>query len=175
MSTKKNKTFPIVITSIIIMIIIYLFATVEQPYITCSKSTTNDLDIRVTEDINVTIDGNKIREIDLTKAIVLPSNYLEDDIHLNSIKFSLKKHYEYLNKDVINYSLKDDRVVVNVLVDDDETLVLNNIEFFENGDKLEMKINSNTRSSDVVTLSVGDKYTEGELITRMKNNGYVCK
>ena len=99
----------------------------------------------------------------------------EDDIHLNSIKFSLKKHYEYLNKDVINYSLKDDRVIVNVLVDEDETLVLNNIEFFENGDKLEMKINSNTRSSDVVTLSVGDKYTEGELITRMKNNGYVCK
>jgi hypothetical protein len=38
-----------------------------------------------------------------------------------------------------------------------------------------MKINSNTRSSDVVTLSVGDKYTEGELITIMKNNGYVCK
>ena len=171
MSTKKNKTFPIVITSIIIMIIIYLFATVEQPYITCSKSTTNDLDIRVIEDINVTIDGNKIEEIDLTKAIVLPSNYLEDDIHLNSIKFSLKKHYEYF----VNYSVKDDRVVVNVLVDEDETLVLNNIEFFENDDKLEMKINSNTRSSDVVTLSVGDKYTEGELITRMKNNGYVCK
>ena len=51
MSTKKNKTFPIVITSIIIMIIIYLFATVEQPYIACSKSTTNDLNIRVAEEI----------------------------------------------------------------------------------------------------------------------------
>ena len=113
--------------------------------------------------------------MDLTKIIVLPSNYLEDDIHLNSIKFSLKKHYEYLDKDVVNYSVKDDRIVVNVLVDEDETIVLNNIEFFENDDKLEMKINSNTRSSDVVTLSVGDKYTEGEFITRMKNNGYVCK
>ena len=114
-------------------------------------------------------------EMDLTKIIVLPSNYLEDDIHLNSIKFSLKKHYEYLDKDVVNYSVKDDRIVVNVLVDEDETIVLNNIEFFENDNKLEMKINSNTRSSDVVTLSVGDKYTEGEFITRMKNNGYVCK
>ena len=175
MSTKKNKTFPIVITSIIIMIIIYLFATVEQPYITCSKSTTNDLNIRVAEEISATIDGNKIIEMNLTKIIVLPSNYLEDDIHLNSIKFSLKKHYEYLDKDVVNYSVKDDRIVVNVLVDEDETIVLNNIEFFENDGKLEMKINSNTRSSDVVTLSIGDKYTEGEFITRMKNNGYVCK
>ena len=42
------------------MIIIYLFATVEQPYIACSKSTTNDLDIIVAEDISATIDGNKI-------------------------------------------------------------------------------------------------------------------
>ena len=75
-----------------IMIIIYLFATVEQPYITCSKTITNDLDIRIVEDINATIDGNKISEINLTKTIVLPSKYLEDDIHLNSIKFSLKKH-----------------------------------------------------------------------------------
>ena len=174
MSTKKNKTFPIVITSIIIMIIIYLFATVEQPYITCSKSTTNDLDIRGTEDINVTIDGNKIGEIDLTKAIVLPSNYLEDDIHLNSIKFSLKKHYEYLGEDKVTYTIMDDRIVLNVKVSDDETLVFNNIEFFEN-DVLEVRINSNTRSSDVVTLSIGDKYTEGELMSRMKNNSYVCK
>ena len=175
MVNKKNRTFPIVITSLIIMIIIYLFATVEQPYIVCSKTTLNDLEIRVVEEVNATIDGNKISEIDLTKTIVLPSKYLEDDIHLNSIKFSLKKHYEYLGKDVVNYSIKDDRLVVNILVDEDETLVLNNIEFFENDDTLEMKINSNTRSSDVVTLSVGDKYTEGELITRMKNNGYVCK
>ena len=175
MSTKKNKTFPIVITSIIIMIIIYLFATVEQPYITCSKSTIDNLDIRVVEEISTTIDGNKIKEIGLTKTIVLPSKYLEDDIHLNSIKFSLKKHYEYLDKDVLDYFVEDDRIVVKINVDDNETLVLNNIEFFDNDNTLEMKINSNTRSSDVVTLSVGDKYTEGELITRMKNNGYVCK
>ena len=101
MVNKKNKTFPIVITTLMIMIIIYLFATVEQPYITCSKTITNDLDIRIVEDINATIDGNKISEINLTKTIVLPSKYLEDDIHLNSIKFSLKKHYEYLDKDVV--------------------------------------------------------------------------
>ena len=41
-----------------------------------------------------------------------------------------------------------------------------------NSDKLS---SSSYWSSDVVTLSVGDKYTEGEFITRMKNNGYVCK
>ncbi len=175
MSTLKNKAFPIIITSIIIMIIIYLIATVEQPYITCSKTTTDDLGIRIVEEINTTIDGNKIKKMDLTKIIVLPSKYLDDDIHLNSIKFSLKKHYEYLDKDIISYSVKEDRVVVNVVAKEDETLVLNNIEFFENDNTLEIKINSNTRSSGVVTLSIKDKYTEGEFITRLKNNGYVCK
>ena len=41
--------------------------------------------------------------------------------------------------------------------------------------ELQIKINPNTKSSDVVTLSINDKYTEGELMTHLKNNGYVCK
>ena len=55
-----------------------------------------------------------------------------------------------------------------------ERIILNNIEFFDN-DELQMKINSNTKSSDVVTLKINDKYTEGELMTRLKNNGYSCR
>ena len=41
--------------------------------------------------------------------------------------------------------------------------------------KSQIEIESNTKSSDVVTLGIKDKYTEGELLTRMKNNGYSCK
>ena len=52
--------------------------------------------------------------------------------------------------------------------------MLKNIEFNDNGD-LQIKIDSNTKSSDVIALKVGDNYTEGELMTRMKNNGYSCK
>ena len=84
--------------------------------------------------------------------------------------FSLKKKFG--QNFIVDENLIDS--IVNKAMIDNETLVLNNIEFFEN-DKLEIKINSNTRSSDVVTLSIGDKYTEGELMTKMKNNSYVCK
>ena len=34
---------------------------------------------------------------------------------------------------------------------------------------------NNTKSKDVVTLRIKDKYTEGEFMTHLKNNGYVCK
>ena len=40
---------------------------------------------------------------------------------------------------------------------------------------LQIKINPNTKSSEVVTLKIKDKYTEGEVMTKMKNSGYVCK
>ena len=45
---------------------------------------------------------------------------------------------------------------------------INNIEFKEN-DGLQVKVNSNTKSSEVVTLKVGDNYTEGELMKRLRN------
>ena len=54
MTANKSRSFPIVITCIIIMIIIYLFASVEQPYVSCSRSTTNDFGVRVVEEINTT-------------------------------------------------------------------------------------------------------------------------
>ena len=64
-------------------------------------------------------------------------------------------------------------MIAQVVVDDDETLILNNIEFTDDDD-LQIKINSNTKAQDVVTLSIKDSYTEGEFMTHMKNNGYTC-
>ena len=40
---------------------------------------------------------------------------------------------------------------------------------------LQIKINPNTKGSEVVTLKIKDKYTEGEVMKKMKNSGYVCK
>jgi len=59
---------------------------------------------------------------------------------------------------------------------DFETLEKNkdNIEFLNTND-LQIKINTNTKSNDVITFSIGDNYTEGELMARMRNNGYSCK
>lgn len=174
MKNNKGMVFPLIITILVIVIIIYLFVTIEQPYVECSKSTTDDLNIKVTEKLTATLDSNKLKKMELTKTIILPQDYLKTDDYLESVKFSLEKSYEYLGKDEVEVFKYDDRIIAKVTIDDDETVILNNIEFFEDDD-LQIKINSNTKSSDVVTLKIGDSYTEGELMVRMKNNGYVCK
>lgn len=174
MTNGKGKFFPVLITIIFIIIIIYLIANVKQSTVTCSKRTTNDLNITVDEKLESSIDGSKISAMKLTKTIILPERYLKDDTELESIMYSIKKSYAYLGKDKVKVSKLTDRVIVYVSVKKNETIILNNIDFEDNG-SLVMKINSNTKSSDVVTLKVTDNYNEGELMTHLKNNGYTCQ
>ena len=174
MFSSKGKGLPIIITIFMIVIIIYLFATVEQPLVVCEKRNVNDLDIIVSEKLETTLDGKEIRKMVLVKSIILPDKYLVDSSELSSIMFALEKSYQYLGEDKVTITKGKDRVTVRVEVEDDETLILNNIEFFDN-DGLQMRINSNTKSSDVLTLRIDDNYTEGEFMTRLKNNGYSCK
>ena len=174
MILKKGRVFPMILTIILIIIIIYLFATIKQPYVVCNKTTTNESGIEVDEKIQVTLDGNNIKKMDLTKTIILPEEYLsEEDNYLNSMKFILKESYAYLPKKTVSISQESDRIIAHIVVDDDETLILNNIEF-TNNDKLELKVNANTKARDVVTLKIKDSYSEGEFMTHMKNNGYSC-
>lgn len=173
MSTRKNMTFPIVLTFIIIAIIVYLFVTIEQSEVTCEKTKLFDGDIRLTEKLIAITDGKEINSMKLTKAIVLPERYLKDDRYLTAVKNALSNTLGYLGKKV-KYTVGEDRIIVDIEVDKDEILLLDNIDFIANDD-LQIKINSNTKSSEVITLSVGDHYTDGELMTRLKNNGYNCK
>lgn len=175
MTTQKNKIFPIIITALIIFIIVYLFANVKQPFVTCEKTTNTSLNIKIKEDLQVKLDGRKITEMKLIKTIILPQEYLsEEDNYLETIKFAIKKSYSYLESKKVTYKIEDDRLTIIVTVSDNETVILNNIDFINN-DSLQIKINSNTKSSEVVTLKVKDNYTEGELMTHLKNNGYDCK
>ena len=174
MFLNKGKGLPIVITIFMIVIIIYLFATLEQPLVVCEKRSKNDLDIVVSEVLETTLDSNEIRKMVLVKTIILPDEYLVDDTELDSIMFALEKSYQYLGDDKFTITKSEDRIIVRVEVEENETLILNNIEFFDN-DGLQMRINSNTKSSDVLTLRIDDDYTEGEFMTRLKNNGYHCK
>ncbi len=173
MVQRRNMLFPIIITVLVILVIIYLIGSVKQPYVSCSRSTTDDLGIKLVENLVTTLDGNKIKKMELTKTIILPKKYLDSDKYLEEIKFALAKAYAYLG-DAANIYIESDRIIVDVVVDDDQTIILKNIEFFDN-DGLVVKINPNTKSSDVVTLSISDKYSEGEFMSRMKNNGYMCK
>lgn len=172
MFSSKSR-LPIIITVMLIAIIIYLFATVEQPLVVCEKKVKNDLDITVSEVLETTLDSNEIRKMVLVKTIILPDEYLGDNNQLDNIMFILDKSYEYLG-DKVTITKSKDRVVVKVVVEDEETIILNNIDFFDN-EGLQMRINSNTKSSEVLTLSVDDNYSEGEFMTRLKNNGYHCK
>ena len=174
MFSNKGKGLPIIITIFMIVVIIYLFATVEQPLVVCEKRVTNNLDITVSEVLETTLDGNEIRKMVLVKTIILPEEYLVDNSQLDGIVFSLEKAYQYLGDDKFTITKSKDRVIVRVEVEDNETIILNNIEFFES-DGLQMRINSNTKSSEVLTLKIDDNYTEGEFMTRLKNNGYSCK
>lgn len=173
MSYKKSKFFPIFITIIIIVIVIYLFANIEQTEVKCSKRTTDDLGITVVEELKTGLDGKKITEIKLKRSIILPEKYLNDDKYLDYVEYTILKSYAYLGKNKVKVSKVNDRVIFYMDLTDNETVILDNISFGVNDD-LTININSNTKSSDVVTLKVRDSYSQGELITHMKNNGYKC-
>ena len=166
-------TLPIILTFIIIMIIVYLFATIKQTYVTCDKTRTFDSDIKVSENLVSSLDGKGITSMTITKTIILPERFVKDNARLNSIKFSLEKTLDYLGKNV-NYSIYDNKITVHIHVDKNQIVLLDNIEFIVNDD-IEIKINSNTKSNDIVVLKVGDNYTDGELMKKLKNNGYHCK
>lgn len=165
-------TLPVIITLIVIVIIIYLFATIKQSQVVCEKVRTFDSDIRLTERIVTTLDGKSIKELNVTKTIDLPDKFAKER-YFNSIKFSLDKTLSYLGENV-KYSVDNNTMIVRINVNKDEIVLLDNIDFIDNG-TLEVKIDSNTKSSEVITLTVGDNYTDGELMKSLKNKGYICK
>ena len=172
MTTRKSMTFPVVITVIIILIIVYLFATIKQTEVICNRVRVFDKDIRISEEVNTVIDGKKIKGITVVKTIVLPLEYA-DETHLNSIRYSLQKTLDYLG-DKVKYSIADNIIKVTISVHKNEIVLLNNIDFSVNDD-LEIIVNSNTKSSNVIPLTIGDNYTDGEFMMHMKNYGYSCK
>ncbi len=172
MSTRKSMTLPVIITLIIIVVMICLFSNIKQTEVSCSMSNNFENGISVREDILATLDGKKINSMSVTKTIYLPEKYRnEKDIDL--IKESLKRTLDYLG-DNVKYNYLDDRIVVKINVEKNEILLLDNISF-KSSNNLEIIVNSNTKSSDVITLSVGDNYTDGEFMKMMRAKGYSCK
>jgi len=168
----NNKyVFPVILTIVIIAIIIYLISTVEQPFVECNKTYVFDDDFRIKENVVVRFNGNKIKNMEVLKVITVPDKYANEE-YLNGLKFALEDTLDYL--DNVKYEVGDNKVVVRIDASNKETVMLKNIEFVDNGSK-QLKINTNTKSSDVITISVGDNYTEGEFMKRLKNNGYICK
>ena len=170
---KKSLFWPVMIGVVIIAIIIYLVANLKQPYVTCSIKNTNDV-ATIEEKILVSFNSDTIRDIKYDKTVYLSDTYRES-INTKSIKDSFDKAYNYLGD---SYSLRvdNDVIYVNINLDKKVPVILNNIEIYYNeGDGIITKIETNTKASGATTLSVGDKYSEGQFMTKLKNKGYNCK
>lgn len=170
MNTRKSMKLPIIITFIIIGIIVFLFARIKQTEVVCEKIYNFDSGISLKEKVVATLDGKEINKLDVTKTILLPEKYIKDENYIEDIKNNLDRTLNYLGEKV-SYSFLDDRIVVEISVNKNEVVLLKNISF--EGKKI--VINSNTKSSDVVTLTVGDDYTDGEFMKTLKGYGYSCK
>lgn len=170
---KKSLFWPVMIGVVIIAIIIYLVANLKQPYVTCNIRNNNDV-ATVDEKLLVTFNSDTISNIKYDKTVYLNDKYKES-VHTNSIKENFDRAYKYLGD---SYSLRIDNnvIYVNINLDKKVPVILNNIEIYYNeGDGIVTKIETNTKASGVTTLSVGDKYSEGQFMTKLKNKGYDCK
>ena len=85
----------------------------------------------------------------------------------------IHRTHNYLGKKV-KYTFGEDKIVIKINVSSNEVVLLDNIRFSEKK-PVEIVVNTNTKSSDVLSLKVGDSYSEGEYMKRLKNRGYRCQ
>lgn len=174
MSTRRSKTLPVIITLIFIVIIIYLFMNLKQSNISCQKQKSYEGGITVKEVVESTTDGKKINSMKITKTIYFADRYVNNIDSIEEIKNAIENTLDYLG-DKVTYNVMEDRIIIEIKVSKNELVLLDNINFVDNGGKIEVIIDTNTKSSSVIALSVGDNYSDGELMKRLKNKGYTCK
>ena len=174
MNSRKSKKLPIFITLFFIIVIIYLFMNLKQSSVSCQKTRTYDGGITIKEVVVSQTDGKRINSMKITKTIYFSDRYKNNIDSLNEIKDSIKYTLDYLDDNVI-YNIMDDRIIIEINVSKNELVLLDNINFVDNNGKIDVVIDTNTKSSSVIALSVGDYYTDGELMKRLKNKGYTCK
>ncbi|MBP5678664.1 MAG: hypothetical protein J6X28_02400 [Bacilli bacterium] len=174
MSTRKSMKLPVVITFLFICIIVYLFMNIKQTVVVCEKVTTYDADIKLTETVVSNMDGKKITSLSVTKKITVPEKYSRQQEALNGIKNSMDYTTAYLGNKA-SCIISGNSVVVDIDISNNELVLLDNVSFYDNDGEIGIHIDTNTKSSEVITLQVGDAYTDGELMMYLKNHGYSCK
>ena len=172
MTSRKSITIPIVLTLIMIIIMVYFFANIRQTEVICSKYQVFSNDIHLNERIISKMDGKEITDITVKKEITLPEKYANDE-SINTIYQRLNKTLEYLGKQV-EYAFDKNQITVTIETSKEEIILLDNISF-PSSNNPEIKVNSNTKSNEVIPLKVGDAYTEGEFMKYMRSKGYNCK
>lgn len=174
MNTRKSMKLPIIITFLFICIIVYLFMNIKQTVVVCEKGTTYDSDIALKETVTAHLDGKKINSLSVIKRVTLPEKMNHKEQNLVGIKNSLEYTVEYLGKNASCF-VTGDYVINTIDVSNNELILLDNISFFDNDGEIIVNIDTNTKSSNVIALKVGDSYTAGEFMMSLKNKGYACK
>ena len=169
----NKKTFGLIIVSIIIIVVIYLFINIKQENVECIKSTTDELNINIVETLDLSIRNNIIDKMELYKQIILPNN-LNNQKNLDMIQEKLKYYNEYLGENNIKFRTKDNSITLVSSVKDKEILLLDNIDF-ENKGELIMNINPNTTDDSIIRINNKDKYDSSEFMIYMKDKGYKCR
>ena len=173
MNTRKSMKLPIIITFLFICIIVYLFMNIEQTVVVCEKDSTYDSDITLKETVTANLDGKKITSLSVVKNVTLPEKINKQEQTLIGIENSLEYTVEYLGNKASCF-VTGNHVVMNIDVSNNELVLLDNISFVDNNGEIGVVIDTNTKSSNVVRLQVGDNYTDGEFMMHLKNKGYSC-
>ena len=171
MGNKRSMKLPVIVAIIFLGIVVYLFTSIKQTEVVCEK--TNEFsDIKLIEKVVSVLDGKKITSLNVEKTIYLPEKYKDDDDVIFKINEALHRTLDYLG-DKVNYSYVDNKITIKISVKKNEVVLLDNISF--SIEPFEIIVHSNTKSSDVLALTVGDNYTDGEFMQRLKKSGYWCK
>ena len=104
----------------------------------------------------------------------MADRYVNNSDSIEEIKNVIKNTLDYLG-DNVTYSVLDDRIIIKINIKKNGLVLLDNINFVDNGGKIDVIIDTNTKSNNVVKLAIGDNYTDGELMQSLKNKGYSCK
>ena len=173
MNTRKSMRLPIIMTIMIICVIVYLFTNIKQTTVVCHKTKTYESNIQLSESITASIENKRIENMDIVKTITLLDKTKKEQ-KLNKIKDALDQSLEYLGKSY-DITITENSVVAHIQVDEKELVLLDNIEFSDTNGDFNIKIDVNTKSSSVISLKVGDNYTDGELMKRLKSKGFTCQ
>lgn len=156
-----------IIGFIILFIIIYFFVIVKQKIITCNKTKLEE-NVKIEENVELYLD-KKLKKVIVNKKILLPTR-LSDKKTKEKIVKRLNQTFSYIGDD--NYKIYEEKKIINLDINvmNNNLVILDNLSY-----KNDLLVNSNTKSSKVITLETGLKYDEYKLISKLKSKGYSCK
>ena len=162
---------PILFVFLFLIVIVSFFSSIKQRKVTCQKQVDYFSKIQLREYIVSDIEGKKIKSMNAIKSIIFRESLSREE--MDKIIETIHRSHDYLGKRV-RYTFGEDKIVIQIDVSSNEVVLFDSIRFLDKK-PIEISINTNTKSSEVLSLEIGEHYTEGEYMKRLKSKGYRCK